>query len=235
MEATMDDIDTRLISGEEVVFRTTKHWMAPLADSTWAILMVLGAVLLSWVQPQGTEGIVGFANRIIDLAKLGLFLGGLGWIAFNVVAWRTAQYHVTNRRVLGQDGLVRRRSTDTLLTSVGDVRLSTSAVGRMLGYGDIRIMSSSGEPGADSFTTVRDVLSFKKHVLEQKAGSHALGMSAPQPASAAAAPAASAAPPAPPSASDAMATLAELARLRDAGAITAEDYEAKKSELLDRI
>jgi hypothetical protein len=32
-----------------------------------------------------------------------------------------------------------------------------------------------------------------------------------------------------------MATLTELAKLRDAGAITPEEYEAKKTELLARI
>jgi hypothetical protein len=41
---------------------------------------------------------------------------------------------------------------------------------------------------------------------------------------------------APPSSSaDVTATLGELARLRDAGAITAAEYEAKKTELLARL
>ena len=34
---------------------------------------------------------------------------------------------------------------------------------------------------------------------------------------------------------DVMATLKSLAELRDGGAITAEEYEAKKSELLSRL
>ena len=68
------------------------------------------------------RSVVGFFGRIIELFKLGLFLSGVGWIVYNVIAWRTSAYYVTNRWVLSRDGLIRQRSTNTLLASVGDVR-----------------------------------------------------------------------------------------------------------------
>src|SRR5881394_3822471 len=95
-----------LISGESVVLTTRKHWAAPLADSLWAIGMMLLSLVLGWVQPERTSGLLGFIGRALDLIQIGLFLGGAAWIVYNVVAWRTAEYSVTNRRVLGQDGLV---------------------------------------------------------------------------------------------------------------------------------
>src|SRR5262252_3284098 len=143
----MNDSDPRLIPGESVVFTTSKHWAAPVADSKWAILMVLGSFLLAWIEPDATTGLLGFLARSIQLIRLGLFFGGVGWIIYNVVAWRTAEYAVTNRRVFCREGLVRRRSSDTLLTSLSDVRTSTSAIGRALGYGSITLMSSSGSAG----------------------------------------------------------------------------------------
>jgi uncharacterized membrane protein YdbT with pleckstrin-like domain len=227
------DADPRLITGERIVRSTTKHWIAPLGDSKWAILMVVGALVAAWLQGDTTTGVTGFVNRILELLRLTLFLGGLAWIVYNVVAWRTAKYEVTNRRVLGSDGLVRRRSTDTLLTSIADVRTVVPWLGRMLGYGHIRIMSASGEAGADSFTTVREVEDFKREILEQKTGAAALTQ---RPADQESARPVSAAPaPVPGAAAEITATLTELARLRDAGAITATEYEAKKTELLARI
>jgi hypothetical protein len=104
----------------------------------------------------------------------------------------------------------------------------------MLGFGHIRIASASGEAGADSFTNIRDVEPFKREILEQKAGAGALGERAAD-AHTATAPPPVPAMPAPPSSTDITATLGELARLRDAGAITAAEYEAKKTELLARI
>ena len=230
----MADADPRLITGERVVRSTTKHWIAPLGDSKWAILMVVGALVAAWLQGDTTTGVTGFVNRILELLRLTLFLGGLAWIVYNVVAWRTAKYEVTNRRVLGTDGLLRRRSTDTLLTSIADVRTVVPWFGRILGYGHIRIMSASGEAGADRFTSVRDVEDFKREVLEQKTGAaamtqrpgssgiraagfppHRLQFRAPPPRS----------PP----------RSVSWPGSETPGRITAAEYEAKKTELLARI
>ena len=228
----MADIDAQLLTGEEVQFQTKKHWFAPLADSKWAILMILGSFVVAWLQTDATTGIVGFGNRILELIQLGLFFVGVGWIIYNFVAWSSAQYAVTNRRVFGREGLVHRRATDTLLTSVSDVRISVPMLGRMLGYGSIMIMSASGESGADSFTAVRQVDEFKRQILEQKTTISAAAGAAG--AAGATGPAAQAAV-APAGSADAMATLAGLAQLRDSGAITAEEYEAKKQEVMSRI
>jgi uncharacterized membrane protein YdbT with pleckstrin-like domain len=227
----MADIDAKLLTGEEVVFQTKKHWFAPLSDSIWAILMILGSFVVAWLQTDATTGIVGFANRILGLIELGLFLGGVGWIIYNIVAWTTAQYAVTNRRVFAKEGLIHSRSTDTLLTSVSDVRTAVPFFGKMLGFGKISIMSASGESGADTFTSVRKVEDFKQQILEQKTanpGPAAGGVAAPAPG---APTSAAALPPA----SDGMATLTGLAKLRDEGAITPAEYEAKKQEVLSRI
>src|SRR5262245_26292741 len=113
--AHMSESDPRFISGERLVYTTRKHWGSLLTDSIWAILMVAGSFVLAWVQPDNSGGILGFLSRVIDLVRLGLFLGGCGWFIYNIVAWRTAEYTVTSLRVLGHEGLVRRRSTDTLL------------------------------------------------------------------------------------------------------------------------
>jgi uncharacterized membrane protein YdbT with pleckstrin-like domain len=219
----MSDLDDRLISGEKVVFSTAKHWFALVADSKWAILMIIVALAAAWLQSDATSGIGGFLNRSLGLAQQGLWLGALAWIAYNAIAWRSAEYHVTNRRVLGQEGLIRRRTTDTLLTSIADVKTAISAIGRMLGYGNIRILTSSGGAGADDLTAVRDVQALQREILEQKTGASAGPPLDTSPASSAA------------SSGEITATLGELAKLRDAGAITVEEFDAKKAELLRRI
>jgi uncharacterized membrane protein YdbT with pleckstrin-like domain len=224
MTGPSDELESSLISGETVVYRTTKHWMAPIADSKWAIVLLLLFLVLAWLQPETSSGVAGAFADLIGFAKVALLVIALAWIAYNVVAWRTSRFAVTNRRVLGRDGLVRRRSTDTLLTSVSDVRSEVPLLGRSMGYGTIRILSASGDSGSDRFSTLRDVEGFRQAILEQKAG---------VPAPASPAPASTASPAA--ATTDVTATLASLAELRDSGAITAEEYEAKKTELLGRL
>ncbi len=232
MSTPASGIQGNLIAGETVEYQTTKHWMAPVADSKWAILLLLGALLLAWLAPENNGAITGFLADAMGFVKVLLLIGGIGSIVYNIVAWRTAAYTVTNRRVLGRDGLLRRRSTDTMLASINDVQLETSVIGRSLGYGDITIVSSSGRVGTDAFTSVEHVEAFKQHVMEAKERlDNASTAASPAPQAATApAPAAPAA-----TTTDVTATLASLAQLRDSGAITAEEYEAKKAELLSRI
>ena len=232
MSTPAEGAQANLIAGETVEYETAKHWMAPVADSKWAVLLLLGALLLAWLAPENNGAITGFLADAMGFVKVLLLIGGIGSIAYNVVAWRTAHYSVTNRRVLGRDGLIRRRSTDTMLSSINDVQLETSVLGRSLGYGDIKILSSSGRVGTDAFTSVQQVEAFKQHVMEARE------RLAPATTTPSAAPPSAATPaPATPSATatDVTATLASLAQLRDSGAITAEEYEAKKAELLNRI
>lgn len=229
----LEPIDPRLMRDERIVFTTSKHWASPVSDSWRAALLIVGALVVAWLQTDQTAGLMGFVNRVLNLLEIALFLGGIGWIVYNIVAWRSAAYTVTNLRLLGQEGLLRKRETDTLLGSISDVRLRQSAVGRALGYGDLQILTSSGEAGADKFTSVRNPIEFKKQVVEQKVATAA--PSAPSAAMSAASAQAASMPTVSPEQAQTMAALNSLAGLRDSGAITPEEYEAKKAELLARI
>jgi Bacterial PH domain/Short C-terminal domain len=224
------EIDDRLISGETIAMSTSKHWFALVADSKWAILMIVVALVAAWLQSDATSGIGGFFNRSLGLIQQALWLGAIAWIVYNFIAWRTAEYHVTNRRVLGREGLIRQRTTDTLLTSIADVKTVIPGLGRILGYGNIRIVTASGEAGVDNLTSIQRVDAFQREILEQKTAGAAVA-SPPPATTGPAAPG----PSVPSSSADVTATLGELARLRDAGAITAAEFEAKKAELLARI
>ena len=57
----------------------------------------------------------------MNIAALVLVVGGVGWIVYNIIAWRTAEFAVTNMRVLREEGLASKRSSTTLLSSLSDV------------------------------------------------------------------------------------------------------------------
>lgn len=234
----MNELDQNLLTGEQVVFETTKHWFAPVRASLIAVLLLLGALVLRWLSPSGT-GIVGSIGGLLDLISVGVLIVGILWVLYNIAEFLSAHFGVTNMRVLRYEGLVRRRSSETLLPMLTDVRLDEPALGRMLGFGDLRILTSSGAAGEDEFKTVKGAAALRTAIQEQKA----TGLTGVPPAAAAvaASPAPTAPAPAPtnvapaPRAEDAATTLARLAEMRDQGLITAEDYEAKKAEILGRM
>jgi Short C-terminal domain/Bacterial PH domain len=229
-------IQKNLIADETVRFESKKHWMAPIQASFVAILLLLGAIVLRWLSPNG-DGFFGWVGSLVDLISLGLVIAGIGWIVYNLVEWRTASFAVTNLRVMREEGLIQHRSSATLLSSLSDVKTEQPLIGRQLGYGDVVIYSQSGDAGVDRFRTITAPMEFRNAIMTEKSGKAASATPAPTPAAqpVATTPAAATATPSPSSSADAAAALASLADLRDRGAITAEEFEAKKADLLARM
>jgi len=237
-------VTENLIAGESIVIEAKKHWIAPVRDSLLAVgMIVLGLLLWAW-NPSG-DGILGWLWALVAIARWVLLIGGVAWIVYNVIAWRTAEFAVTTLRVLRNEGMIQRRSSETLLEKVSDVRLNVGIVGKALGYGDLRIFTQSGDAGADNFRSITKPAEFRSAMMGEKlkdqAGSRAATAAAAAPTApvAAPAPAAPAAPTptpvAPAPAEDPADTLVRLADLRDKGILTPEEFEAKKAEVLARM
>jgi uncharacterized membrane protein YdbT with pleckstrin-like domain len=233
-------LSDNLIPNETVLFESHKHWVAPIRASLVAIGLILVAVLLGIIKPSG-GGFLGWIGSVLGLIQGALVIAGGVWIAYNIVLWRTAQFAVTNLRVLRYEGLIRRRTSETLLSSVTDVRVVVGLLGRQLGYGDIRVVTGAGEAAADSFTSITKPLEFRNAMMARRmAAEGAVDGST----SVAASPVVAATPAATPSApdpaavvgtADAAAAIRQLGLLRDQGLISDEEFEAKKRELLARI
>jgi membrane protein YdbS with pleckstrin-like domain len=231
----VNELDRNLLTGEEVVFETTKHWFAPIRASLIAILIILGALVLRWLAPTG-DGFFGSIGNLMDLISVGLLLFAILWIVYNIAEFLSAHFGVTNMRVLRYEGLLRRSSSETLLPTLTDVRLDEPALGRMLGFGNVKILTASGAAGQDNFMTVAKAKELRTAIQEQKASAMTGGAApaavatgatptpapAPRPATAASTP-------------DTAAALAALDSLKAQGLITDQEYQAKRSEILGRI
>lgn len=227
-----------LIANEEIVFESEKHWIAPVRDSLIPALLLLGAYFVGWFSPDSQSGIVGAFGNLLDLIRTGLLIVAVVWIGYNIIVWRTAQFAVTNLRVIREEGFISKRQSATLLSTVTDVKSRVPALGGPLGFGDLTIFTQSGAAGADRFKTITRPIEFRDKIMDKKmadAGITATPVAAPSAAAAPAAPAPTAVSAPAHSINDDAATLVGLAELRDSGMITPEDYEAKKAEILARM
>jgi uncharacterized membrane protein YdbT with pleckstrin-like domain len=254
----MNELRQALLPGEEIIFETRKHWFAPIRDSLVAVVLIIGATILWLLAPPGGEGLFGsiggFLGDLMWWVGLAALVVGVGWIIWNFVAWMSANFGVSNMRVLCYEGLLRKHSSETLLASITDVKLTVPALGGMLGFGDLTILTASGAEGSDKFTTIKRAGDFRTALQTAQTGSRNAPMATSAPiaaparnATAAPAPIAAPAPmaapvTAPPAASsggqtseDAAASLERLADLHARGVITDAEFEAKKAELLGRI
>jgi hypothetical protein len=241
-------LNNLMAAGEQPIRREHQHWFVLAADARYAIFAWIGAVLL-WILSGSLLANSPDLQRIVGWIIVVLVVGGLLYFGWQVLRWTNEEFVVTSRRVLQSEGVVNKRVVDSSLEKINDAVLTQSIFGRLFGFGDLDILTAS-ESGISRLRMLRQPDDFKramldaKHELEmQLSGARPLPSPAiraapqnPNPAPAAAAPAPAAAPAASHmSADDVTRTLASLADLRDRGAISADEYEAKKAELLGRL
>lgn len=226
--------DRLLADGERAVLRTRQHPIAPIMEGRTALAIFVASVvlivLISQLQPSDMRSILGYLPLV-------LLVVSLVWFAVILMAWYSEDYIVTNRRVLKVDGILRKRSADSSLEKINDAILEQSVLGRILGYGDLEILTAAEMP-VDHYSYLSGAQQFKRTMLDEKHRLEQEVYDFPGPPLRAAAPAAAApaTPAAPTMTSDEITrALGSLADLRDRGAISPEDYEAKKQDLLGRM
>jgi hypothetical protein len=240
--------DSLLTDGEVVLRREHQHWLSLFLESRLSILLwgvgILALVFVGW------RNVGDGVDDTISISALVIILLGVAFFIYRWWHWRTDEYVITNRRLLKVTGIINKRSADSNLEKINDAVLEVNLIGRILDYGDLDILTAA-EVSVDRYRMLRHAKTFKKEMMSAK---HALeyGLDArptpplrAQPSAATFAPPPPPAPIAPPpdarateradSADEVARSLARLAALRDSGAITPDDYEAKKQELLGRL
>lgn len=238
--------DGLLMDGEHVVYRTRQHPFGRLFDAKIGILAVgLGLATLIVIALSNMQG--GTLRDVLGWVVLVLIVGGAAKIAWVYLRWYQDDYVVTNRRVIKVEGILNKKAADSGLEKINDAILEQSVFGRMFDWGNLRILTAAEEV-ADDYHLLHHAPTFKKTMLLAKQDIEdelARRITAPLDALNAreleedrreAQARASARPVVPPPPVPAQKTteekLRELAGLRDAGLITPEDYEAKKTTIL---
>jgi uncharacterized membrane protein len=247
-------VDGLLVTGETVIRREQQHWILPFYIAgklvAFAFVVFLVSLLLNiWLIPSGGGGffgkIAGFISNVFSLITIvALVIAVVGFV-WSALRWKSQEYVLTDQRVIHVRGVITKQSSDSVLESLSDAKIEIPMLGRMMGWGNMVLMTAN-ESGNERMLALRDPIGFKKAVLEAKtartmrmttaaytASNVAAGVPTPAPVQAPVV--APVAPVAAPSGEDVTKTLTALAGLRDSGAITPEEYEAKKKELLDRI
>jgi len=229
--------DKLLADGERVALRSRQHVLATFIEGRVAwVLLVLALVLIALdlsLEP-------GTARDLFGLLGLGLLLVALAWLTVIYMQWLNQDYLVTNRRVVKVEGILNKRSADSSLEKINDAVLQQSLFGRMLGYGDLDILTAA-EESVDRYRMLSQAQTFKRTMLDEKHKLEQEAFQIPAPPLRAAPPPAPApvVPPAPAprqmSSEEITGALGDLADLRDRGAISPEEYEAKKQDLLGRL
>jgi hypothetical protein len=242
--------------------REKQHWFVFVWGARFTILAIVVAVILLFLSNGlSTEGLTGGLRFVLGWVVVAIFVAGLVVLGWTTLHYLNQEYVITNRRVMQVGGVLNKHSADSSLEKINDAVLTQSVFGRMFNFGDLDVLTAA-DIGIDKFRMIRGPIDFKKAMLDAKhefevdmerqswppspplkpaapdpftgeGGTDASTTVSPTPA--AAAPEAAPVAPRDLSPDEVTRTLANLADLRDRGAITAEDYEQKKADLLGRL
>ena len=252
--------ESLLTPDERVLRRERQHPIALILDSWLAIILWTATIILLIVRvivPDEVAGrdLFGPGTWFADLGTLVTLLtlvGGIIVLAWRWWWWRTQEFIVTNYRLVLAWGVLSKNSSDSSLEKINDAQLEISVLGRLLDYGTLKVLTAAPLQGADLLDRLHHAKAFKKTMMTAKHELQSNGdgedyqrprsRPAPEPAPAPAVPAPTridvsggADPTRADTPEEVSAVLAELSRLRDAGSISEEEFEAKKQELLSRL
>ena len=207
-------LESLLGKDELILFATRQHWLMLLRNNGIELLIAAAIVIASLVA----------AAAIFPLALLGIAIA-LVPLAFGLgdfLNWWHRQYIVTSRRVIQIYGIFNKNVIDSSLEKVNDVKMEQSVLGRMFNYGDIEILTAS-ELGVNLFQRISEPIHFKTTMLDAKARmgeEYEAGAGAGQGGA---------------EGRDIPAMIARLDQLRKQGALSEEEFQAKKAQLLAKM
>ena len=76
----------------------------------------------------------------------------------------TDEFAITNKRVIVKTGLISRKTLEMNHSKIESVNVEQSIVGRIFGFGTIRIVGTGGTK--ESFTNIKKPLTFRKRFQE---------------------------------------------------------------------
>jgi len=204
-----------LLSDDETILLDLRpHLLSLLPALAWALLII--AVVITSCLFSAVFGALLFPPVIIAISVAAVIaLVFLSVIPF--LRWSNTQFVLTSERVISREGILAKSALEIPLHRINDVGFKQTIFERMLGTGNLTI-ESAGEHGMNRFLFIRRPEKVQNEIYKAMEACEKRirgGVSAP--------------------ADDIPAQIEKLASLRDKGIVTAEEFDRKKKELLDRM
>ena len=194
-----------LNDGEDIVLDIHPHW--------WFFAGPVGALVASVV-----GAVVARNIDVLRVALLATTLASLAWVGWRYARWATTNFTITTDRLIFREGVVAKRGKEIPLERLNDIAVSQSVFERLIGAGDLTT-ESGGERGQQVFVDIPKPFLIQNTIYTEMERAGARD-------------AARAAGPRQPSIPE---QIEKLDELRQRGVISRAEFEAKKTQLLDRM
>ena len=208
-----------LIADEEFKYYTKRNEIVSFYKPALVHLVLLAIAVLIW--QVAVEG--GWWLVVVALAV------PLPYTLYIWLWWVNKYYVVTNFRVMKVEGILNKSHRDASLDQINDLELTSPLIGRILGFGHLRVMTANEE--SITYHYIKHPVTFKKTLTGWKEHAERYGMGPPKEGDGRV-PRRDQKKEAP---EDPISSIERLGKLVTEGLLSKEEFEAKKKELLEQI
>jgi uncharacterized membrane protein YdbT with pleckstrin-like domain len=198
-----------LHDGEEVLIDVRPHW--------W--YLAGPAVVLAVVIAGGVAVAIESVPSWLDWVAVGALVLAVVWLIGRYSRWASTSLVVTTTRLIRRTGVLARNVREIPLAALTDISCNQSLLERVIGAGDV-LLESAGREGQEVFADLPGPTRIQQAIAAQvdrvRHQSTAPGSAAPADWSI-------------------PAQIEQLDGLRRRGVITDAEFQAKKTQLLDRL
>ncbi len=118
----MSYIEKNLMNGENILYRGKLHWIVFLWPVVWFIVAIM--LFRSGSDTAAAGGLFVLIAIVTGIASF--------------INYKTSEFGITNKRVIGKVGFIRRNSLEVLLNKVEGIQVKQGILGRILGLAPLR-------------------------------------------------------------------------------------------------
>lgn len=137
----MSYIENNLVPGEEILY---KGKISPF--SCINLWIIVGILLL----------LIGFGNQNSSIIGIG-FVIIVGWIIYLITTILTTEFAMTNKRLIGKGGFIKRYSFEQHLDRIDSVEIAQSIIGRIFNFGYIGYNTAGAKNGINGIAKPMDL------------------------------------------------------------------------------
>jgi uncharacterized membrane protein YdbT with pleckstrin-like domain len=104
------------------------------------------------------------SGMMLGLGLAELIIAGLA-VGFGLLRIRSAEFAITNKRLILKYGVIQRRTAEMFLQKVESIGVDQNLVGRMCNYGTVTVRGTGGT--LEPFNKVAYALEFRRQVQQQ--------------------------------------------------------------------
>src|ERR1022692_4501453 len=153
---------TQLMPGERSIALVRQHWSVLAGHVLGAIVVIVVAIVLDAKLPTkiGSLSITTVKTAILLI----LVIGSVLWAGFRILRWRFATYHLTDRRIVMEGGILSRTAETIPLDRIQNTVIHRPLGDRLIGAGDIEI-ESAGRDGVEVLHRIPRAEAFYNELL----------------------------------------------------------------------